>query len=196
MNADSKKMPEDIAMGRKRCYNQTKTFPETGWKRGTAMKKKGFTLVELIVVLVILAILAALLIPALTGYIDKANEEKLQATTRQVVVAAQSVVSEAYAENPELKKGNLQVNTFGNDNVAVFEEDENHIKLSDICELAEIAQDITKVEGFYKGKLKNGVLWVLVDYDNKGKVTSAQVGTASQYCTYNGTTGDYTVVKY
>ena len=33
--------------------------------------KKGFTLVELIVVLVIIALLAALLIPALTGYIDK-----------------------------------------------------------------------------------------------------------------------------
>ena len=39
--------------------------------------KKGFTLVELIVVLVILAILAALLVPALTGYIDKANNEKI-----------------------------------------------------------------------------------------------------------------------
>ena len=39
--------------------------------------KKGFTLVELIVVLVILAILAALLIPALTGYIDKANKQKI-----------------------------------------------------------------------------------------------------------------------
>lgn len=38
--------------------------------------KKGFTLVELIVVLVILAILAALLIPTLTGYIDKANKER------------------------------------------------------------------------------------------------------------------------
>ena len=37
--------------------------------------KKGFTLVELIVVLVILAILAALLIPALTGYIDKARKQ-------------------------------------------------------------------------------------------------------------------------
>ena len=37
---------------------------------------------ELIVVLTILAILAALLIPALTGYIDKAKQKTLIAETK------------------------------------------------------------------------------------------------------------------
>ena len=59
-------------------------------------KKGGFTLVELIVVLVILAILAALLIPALTGYIDKAKEKNIIAETRQAVMAAQTLADEAY----------------------------------------------------------------------------------------------------
>ena len=60
--------------------------------------KKGFTLVELIVVLVILAILAALLIPALTGYIDKANKEKVVSETRMLVMAAQTEGTEAYSK--------------------------------------------------------------------------------------------------
>ena len=58
--------------------------------------KKGFTLVELIVVLVILAILAALLVPALTGYIDKALKESVVAETLSAVMAAQTIVSEKY----------------------------------------------------------------------------------------------------
>ena len=60
-------------------------------------KKGGFTLVHLIVVLVILAILAALLIPALTGYIDKAKQKRIVAETRQVVMAAQTLADEDYA---------------------------------------------------------------------------------------------------
>lgn len=59
-------------------------------------KKGGFTLVELIVVLVILAILAALLIPALTGYIDKAKQKSAIAETRQCVMAAQTLLDETY----------------------------------------------------------------------------------------------------
>ncbi len=73
----------------------------------TLKNKKGFTLVELIVVLVILAILAALLIPALTGYIDEAKEKQIIAETRMVVMAAQTVVSENYgADDTDLYDGN------------------------------------------------------------------------------------------
>lgn len=62
-------------------------------------EKKGFTLVELIVVLVILAILAALLIPALTGYISKANKQKVEAECRMAVMAIQTQATEIYAKD-------------------------------------------------------------------------------------------------
>ena len=69
------------------------------FKKMKENKKKGFTLVELIVVLVILAILAALLIPALTGYIDKAKNKSIIAETRQAVMAAQTLADEKYAND-------------------------------------------------------------------------------------------------
>lgn len=74
--------------------------------------KKGFTLVELIVVLVILAILAALLVPALTKYIDKANEEKATSECRMVVMAAQTAGTEYYAKNDSFSEtGNKKPET-------------------------------------------------------------------------------------
>jgi type IV pilus assembly protein PilA len=60
--------------------------------------KKGFTLVELIVVLVILAILAAILVPTLIGYIDKARQEKDFSTAQSIRVAVQSVYDEYYGK--------------------------------------------------------------------------------------------------
>lgn len=53
-------------------------------------QKRGVTLVELIVVLVILAVLAALLVPSLTGYIDKAVEKRVMLQARSLMTAAQA----------------------------------------------------------------------------------------------------------
>lgn len=58
---------------------------------------RGFTLVELIVVLVILAILAAILVPALLGYIDRAKNQQLLITGKNVLTATQAEVASIYA---------------------------------------------------------------------------------------------------
>lgn len=64
------------------------------------MKKnqnRGFTLVELIVVLVILAILAAILVPALLGYIDEAKTKQNVLNAKNCMTATQAEFSKRYA---------------------------------------------------------------------------------------------------
>lgn len=138
------------------------------FKKFNENKKKGFTLVELIVVLVILAILAALLIPALTGYIDKAKNKSLLAETRQTVMAAQTLVDEAYA------KADIGANT-------VQVGDGEKVTKADIAALAEVNVD------------NIGAVEV-----TNGKITSLAYRKSGKTCTYkpadkDNSDGDYNI---
>ena len=64
------------------------------------LNNRGLTLVELIVVLVILAILVSILVPFLSGYIDKTQETIAFSECRDLVLSAQTIISEEYAEVP------------------------------------------------------------------------------------------------
>ena len=60
-------------------------------------KKKGFTLIELIVVLVIMVILAAAAIPTIMGYVENSRKAAYLSNMRAVYTAAQSALTEAAA---------------------------------------------------------------------------------------------------
>ncbi|MBC3796782.1 type II secretion system protein [Acetobacterium tundrae] len=61
--------------------------------------KKGFTLIEIIVVLVILAILAAFMIPSMLGFVGDAKKKAAVAEQREVYVAAQAIATEQFGKN-------------------------------------------------------------------------------------------------
>ena len=58
--------------------------------------RKGFTMVELIVVLVILVILAAVAIPALLGYIDSSREKRYVTEAEAALASTQAALTDVY----------------------------------------------------------------------------------------------------
>ena len=93
---------------------------------------KGFTLVELIVVLVILAILAAILVPALLGYIDEARNKQLQLHGKSVYTAGQAVASQMYGTSTDPQKDNTNKKKFAD-------------KVWALSEMADYTSDSSKV---------------------------------------------------
>ena len=91
-------------------------------------KNKGFTLVELIVVLVILAILAAITVPSLLGFIDKAKDKNLVVNAKYLLTAVQTEIVETYG------KGDFEISGNGskvNDNT-------NIPSIKEIIDLSEV----------------------------------------------------------
>lgn len=124
--------------------------------------QKGFTLVEVIVVLVILAIMAAVLIPSLIGYIDKSRQNTVVSETRSIVTAVQTLASEKYAKQNDSSTTVYTLGTVAGATVILY---------NDIETLCEIEDLDTKLSG------------VTI---TGGKVTALKYSSGGFTCDYPG----------
>ena len=128
----------------------------------------GFTLVEMIVVLVIIAILAAITIPALLKYIDKARDKQILIDTRSVCMATQSAMTKAYATN-NLKstKGN-EISDYFVAYKSGTDIQKNYYQ--EIVDLAGVSSLENNKSSFGAYVDNEGILSLLIYRDGNGKV--------------------------
>jgi len=67
------------------------------------MKKKGFTLIELIVVIAIIGVLAAILVPAMLGYVKKSKITTANTTAKSIYNALNSSLTDMDSEDKPIK---------------------------------------------------------------------------------------------
>ena len=63
--------------------------------------RKGFTLIEIIVVIVILAVLMAVAVPSVMSYINEGNKAKYESVARSVLINAQTEYAKAVADGSD-----------------------------------------------------------------------------------------------
>lgn len=114
--------------------------------------KKGFTLVEMIVVIVIIGILLAILVPGMFKYIQKAKDKQILVDARTAYLDVQMAAQEAYGVNG-ITGANVE---------AAFEDQIKNISGTKVVEVTAGTGSTTTVK-------------VTVDVPENGKVTVTDI---------------------
>lgn len=134
------------------------------------MNRKGFTLVEIIVVLVIIAIMAAFAIPAYTGFVDRAKQSEVLASGRVILVAAQTAAQETYSKDGSLTAADA----------------------TDQATLLGLIETYSKITGVGKAADTSGLNYT-VTVSTTGEVTGITYTDGTYQAVYSG--GDWTTSK-
>lgn len=160
----------------------------------------GFTLVELIVVLTILAILAALLIPALTGYIDKAKKDQVIAETRSILSAVQTEVVTMYATDDWNSLGSLSIiaSKDGTDQYNSLSSKKETLisRYDDIVSLSEVPSLQDSGKGRFTCIVNQNGKVSLIIYDSGRGYTGLYFAETSEYLAVTSTDTNYFFNNY
>ena len=155
-------------------------------------KKKGFTLIELIVVIAIIGVLAAILVPTMLGYVRKSKLSSANSTASSVYKAINSALTELDEEGIDIGADLILVYNPTTDTWATGTPAANTLagvkNTTFKTKVANFFSDISKVKGGVQAAITNGSCYataVASDSTYTGTYPTGVV-TSDNYTTYKG----------
>ena len=144
--------------------------------------KKGFTLIELIVVIAIIGVLAAILVPSMLGYVRKSKISSANSTASSIYKAINSAITEIDEAGGDI--GGTVPISYSNGSWTDFSPSANNFG----SKVENFFKDISKVDGDIKARVEDGsciAVAVETDATYTGTYPSGVV-TSETYTTYKG----------